>query len=243
MNSNKSPNRKYRLVKASTTGEDERVNLIISSPNSDLAKLFAQGEEIYNNKLKKGYVEACLFASENLEEISRILEVSIPVLEVYLEFFFDVKGWDRLSKLEHIDSIPDSRKQEMMLKMWALNHGLDFIAWRIGKTVNISPVEGLQDLFNICLYKSKEAMYSSSTSETSKESTKWVKLSTDISRLLKLWVMDSTAAKRDLEIAIKEVVPEFGGIDFVLKENDEISNVSGIDDILNEGQDEDGLNP
>lgn len=212
------PNRKYKLFKSADRGRDTRVDEVLSNPDGDLASLFSKAESLYTNKLKKGYIEACLLCSSDIPKISEILEIPEETLEIYKEFFFDVQDWDRLSKVEHIESIPERSKNEMMLKLWALNHGLDFIAWRLGKSISISPVEGLQDLFNICMYKSKEAMFNGSASEASKESTKWVKLSTDISRLLKLWVMDSSAAKRDLEIAIREVVPDFGSIDSILDE-------------------------
>ena len=112
----------------------------------------------------------------------------------------------------------DWTTNEALMKMWTLTQGLDFLSWRLGKKVSISPVEGLVDLFSTCMFKSKEAMFNSSTTDTSKESTKWVKLSTDIARLLKLWVMDSEAAKRDLVIAIREVIPEFSSLESILNE-------------------------
>lgn len=213
---NLTPNKKHKLVKLGEQGHDSRVDEVLTNPTGDLGILYTAAEAIFGNKLKKGYVEACLLCSDDVLKISEILEIPVETLNVYREFFFDTEGWDRLSKVEHIESIPERNKNEMMLKLWALNHGLDFIAWRLGKSISISPVDGLQDLFNICMYKSKEAMFNGSASEASKESTKWVKLSTDISRLLKLWVMDSSAAKRDLEIAIREVVPEFESIDSLL---------------------------
>lgn len=212
------PNYKSRLYKSGERGKDERVDLLFDNPESELALLFSKAEALSSNKMKRGYIESCLFCSEDLDKINDLLEIPEEVLEVYREFFFDVRGWDRLSKIEHIEGLPSSRQDEAALKLWALNHGLDFIAFRLGKSISISPVTGLQDLFSICVYKSKEAMYNSSTSDTSKESVKWVKLSTDISRLLKLWVMDSSAAKRDLELAIKEVVPDFEGIDSILED-------------------------
>ncbi|MNY25054.1 hypothetical protein D3C86_1588110 [compost metagenome] len=88
----------------------------------------------------------------------------------------------------------------------------------MGKQIQISPVDGLVDLFTTCMYKSKEAMFTSNPQEASKEATKWVKLSIDISRLLKLWTMDAGAAKREIELAIKEVIPEFQGLDSILDE-------------------------
>jgi len=104
-------------------------------------------------------------------------------------------------------------KMKNYLSFWALSQGLSFIAWRLGNRVDISPVEGLQDLFTTCIFKSKEAMFNGNASEASKESTKYIKLAMDLARLIKIWVLDSAAAKHDIEIALREVMPEFRGLD------------------------------
>ena len=212
-------NDRYKLIKSTTKGVDSRVDEVLDNPNGDLAKRVSICEKMYKSKLKKGYVEAALLCETDLEKIGKVLEISVETLEVYSYFFFDTLDFDRLSKVEHIESISDSNKNEMLLKMWALSHGLDFLSWRLGHKVTLSPVDGLVDLFSTCIYKSKEAMYNPSSSESSKESTKWAKLSTDIARLLKMWVMDSSAAKKDLELAIQEIVPDFEGIDMLLESN------------------------
>ena len=210
-------NAKHRLIFNGKIGEDARVDEIISQPTGPLALLYRKAEVLNKNKLKKGYLESSLICSNNIKDIASILEVSEELLEVYAEFFFDVKDIDRLSKIDHIEGLKD--KNEALLKMWALSHGLDFIKWRLGYRISISPVEGLHDLFSTCIYKSKEAMFNNSNTEAAKESTKWAKLSTDIGRLLKLWVLDSSAAKKDLEIAIREVVPDFDGLDGLLEDD------------------------
>jgi len=208
------------LVTNKTLGLDIRVDEIINNPGGDLALLYSKAEGLFKSKLKKSYIESALLHTYDSKAVSELLETPVEIVEVYMEFFFDVAGWDRLSKIEHIDKVKkegrDWTTNEALMKMWTLTQGLDFLAWRLGKKVSISPVEGLVDLFSTCMFKSKEAMFNPSVSDTSKESTKWVKLSTDIARLLKLWVMDSSAAKKDLEIAIREVVPEFGSLDAII---------------------------
>jgi hypothetical protein len=210
-------NVKARLVFNGKLGEDARVDEILNNPTGPLAVLYKKMEALSKNKLKKGYVESALMCSQNFKEIADIMELSEEFISAYAEFFFDVAEADRLTKIDHIDGLKD--KNEALLKMWAISHGLDFIKWRLGYRISISPVEGLHDLFSTCIYKSKEAMFNSSSTEASKESTKWAKLSTDIGRLLKLWVLDSSAAKKDLEIAIREVLPDFGGLDELLEED------------------------
>jgi hypothetical protein len=210
-------NEKAKLVKAGTTGVDERVDEIITNPESPLALLYAKCEQYKRSLLKRSYIEASLMCSQDLAKIHSLLEIGEDVLEVYSYFFFDVVGMDRLAKIEHIESVKDDNERQM--KLWALGQGLGFIEWRLGYKVSINPVEGLVELFNTCMYKSKESIYSSSTSETSKEAVKWTKMSTDIARLLKLWTSSNEGAKDALTLAIREIVPEFMGIDELLEEN------------------------
>jgi hypothetical protein len=209
-------NSRDKLVRSGTKGVDEKVDEVLADSESAQAKLYLKATALHKSSLKKGYIESALLTGEDFPIVAEVLEVDQVLLQCYHDFFFDITGFDRLSKIEHIEGVRD--KNEMLLKMWALSHGLDFIAWRLGKRISISPVEGLQDLFSTCIYKSKEAMFNSPSSEASKESTKWAKLSTDIARLLKVWVMDSSAARKDLEIAIRTVVPNFGSLEDILPE-------------------------
>ena len=203
-------NERSSLIAARTLGVDTLVDEIVNNPEGDAAKLFLKAKDLQNNKLKRSYIEACLLASNDYEQISGILEIDQAIIETYSKIFYDTTTLDRLSKLELI-SVKD--KDEGIMKIWAFSQGLDFIAWRLGKSITISPVDGLRDLFNTCIYKSKEAMFNKNASEASKESTKWVKLSVEIARILKVWVMDSEGARRDIEIALKEVTANFKGID------------------------------
>jgi hypothetical protein len=62
------------------------------------------------------------------------------------------------------------------------------------------------------VYRSKEAFFNKNNSEASKEAIKWSKMSLDVARLIKLWVMDSSAARKDLELALDRVTPDFGDV-------------------------------
>lgn len=207
---------KAKLIKTETRGVDPRVDEVLDSPDSPIGKLYFAAEKVYKSKLKKGYLEASLLCENDIGRISSTLEIPLEVIQVYSEFFFDVVGWDRLSKIEHIEGLPDSARNEALLKTYALSQGIQFIAWRLGHKVSISPVDGLNSLFSTCMYKATEAAYNSSSSEASKEAAKWAKQSTDIARLLKMWVMDTSGAKSDILIAIREVVPEFDGMDSMM---------------------------
>lgn len=198
------------LITKKILGTDTLVDKILQDPESAEAKLFVKARHLFNNHLKKQYIEASLLASQNLDEISKLLELAPELVIMYRDIYYDVTYLDRLSKLELLNV---SDKGEGLLKLWAVSQGLPFIQWRLGGKVIVSPIEGLQDLFTTCIYKSKEAMFNPNTSEASKESTKYIKLAMDLARLLKVWVLDSAAAKHDIEIALREVMPEFEGLD------------------------------
>lgn len=208
---------KYKLIKGKVTGKDPKVDAIISSSDPSLLGLYSVATGLHISPLKKMYVEASLLCESDLAKIAIVLDIPVDVLEVYQEFFFDTRGFDKLSKIEHIESVED--EGEKSLKLWALGQGLNFIHWRLGGKVVTSPVEGLVEMFSTCMYKAKESVYSSNSTDSSREAIKWTKMSTDIARLLKVWTMDSNAAKQDLLIAIQEVVPDFVGLDSLLEEN------------------------
>lgn len=201
---------KYSLVKSKTTGVDPVVDSILSGEGVEAA-LFPKVAAIFNSPIKKGYVEACLIASRDFDLISEIIEVPVEVLVLYKSLCFNIQDFDKLSLLEIVDEA-DSPSEKSM-KLWALSQGLDFVSWRLGKNVNLNPVEGLQELFTLSVFKSKEALFSSNAAESSKEATKWTKLSMDLARLLKVWVMDSGLAKKDIELALESIDPEFKGFD------------------------------
>lgn len=201
------PNARALLVKNKKAGVDPLVDTILTEGSAE-AGLYAQSLRIYTSNVKRSYVEACLLGSQDLERISALLEIDITLLEFYRSVFYDVQGLDKLSRLELIDV---SDKNEGLMKLWALNQGLDFIAWRLGANVTINPTDGLQSLFSTCVMKSKEAMFSGNASEESKEAVRWTKMSLDIARMLRSWVMDSDGAKKDIELALRESNPDFEG--------------------------------
>jgi hypothetical protein len=203
-------NRRAILLKRKETGADVLVDLVLANPLGEEAALFEKAYEINRSQTKRNYVEACLLTTASHEAIALLLEIPAEVISAYARYYYDLEGLDKLSKLDLLSS---DDQQETMLKIWSFSQGLDFIAWRLGKPVNINPVNGLQDLFTTCIMKSKEAMFSGNAAEASKEATKWVKLSLDLARLLKAWVSDMDAAKQDIEMALREVVPDFDGFD------------------------------
>lgn len=210
------PNFRQIHIRKDERGQDELVDKILTQEDSPEARLWPKVSDIFESRIKRAYVEACLMSTADYQKISELLEIPIEVLKLYSKTCFDIEGYDRLSKLDLLDKIKD--KDELIMKMWCLHQGLDFVAWRLGKKVEISPLDGLTEMFTMAVYKSKEALFNANSTQASIESTKWAKLSLDIARMLKVWVLDNDGARRDLELAIKEVVPEFQSLDDVLAE-------------------------
>lgn len=230
-----SVNARELLIKAKTVGTDPLVDSILNDAESYEAKLYLKAQVINRSSLKKSYVESALLATDSIEEISQLLEIPIDVVDMYCKIYYNTIGFDRLSRMELLE-VED--KSEASLKLWGLSQGLPFIAWRLGKQVNISPVEGLQDLFATCVMKSKEAIFNSNSTEASKESTKYIKLSMDIARLIKVWVLDGNAAKQDIELALREIEPEFKGFDTLATQNNESEGIPGFPEGIEESSTE-----
>lgn len=199
---------RYNLIKNKTTGVDPLVDKILSG-DPELVALYNQAKTLHLSDLKRSYVKACLVTGASIDESAALLEISTSVLEMYLDIFFNIRGFDRLSLLEVIGEIDNPEEKGMCI--WALSQGIGFVAFRLGKASSISPVKGLEEMYQMAHWKAKEALFSNNNAEGSKNATIWVKLSMDLARLLKAWVLDSDAAKHDIELALKKVTPQFDG--------------------------------
>lgn len=198
-------NARALLIKNNALGVDPLVDSVLTEGSPERA-LYTRALTINKSDLKRRYLESCLLASGDIERISTILELPEDLVVMYRDVFYNVTDLDKLSKLELLDV---SDREEHAMKVWALSQGLEFIEWRLGKVVAVNPVEGLKDLFTMAMFKAKESMFSGNAAEASKEGVKWSKLATDMARLLKIYVLDTDAAKKDIELALKEVTPEF----------------------------------
>lgn len=208
------------LIGTKTSGVNALADAILQHPDGPEGELYKKAWKIRSSKAQKQYIEACLLCKATYEEMAEILEIPAEVVKMYNDVFYNVTELSHLEKIEALETETDIDDRERILKTWALHQGLKFIAWRLGKATNINPQEGLVELFGNCVYKSKEALFVGNAAEASKESTKWVKLSLDIARLLKLWQLESvTAASKDLEFAIREVVPEFRSLSELMELN------------------------
>lgn len=205
------PHHRHLLVKDKTIGADPLVDLVLAKTEDGTESMEASRYEgakmLWLSNIKRNYLDASLIATEDLEEISKTLDIPVDIVTTYRDFFFNVKGFNRLSKLALIEEYePDGRD----LLVWAMASGLQFVSWRLGAAVTINPIEGLKDLFSMATYKSREALFSSNSSNSSVEAVKWAKLSMDLARLLKMYLLDSGAAKKDIELALASVPGNFG---------------------------------
>lgn len=199
------------LLRKEQQGEDVLVDDILQNPEGYNALLFQKVKPLNENDLKRHYVEACLLASSDFQEIGRILDIEEEVIDFYSKIYYITESMDRLDKVQMAQV---RNKDESTLKLWGLTEGLSFLAWRLGKRTDVTPpLDGLKQLFDTCLFKAKEAFFNSSASKASQESTKWVKLSMDVARLLKAWSTDGNEAQKELEIRVKEVISSFPSVD------------------------------
>lgn len=205
------PQRRHLLVKAKTFGTDPLVDAVLTKnedgSESMAASKYEAAKMLWLSPLKRNYVDAALIATEDLKEISETLDLPHDIVTVYRDFFFNVAGFNRLSKLALIEEYDADGKD---LLVWALASGLVFIRWRLGEAVTLNPIEGLKDLFSLSMWKAKEAAFSSSGSSASSEAQKWMSQAVTISRLLKMYLLDSGAAKKDIELALSSIAPNFG---------------------------------
>lgn len=205
------PNARELLLRKELRGEDDLVDEILDDPQGPSARLFEKVKPLNDNPFKRRYIEACLLASEDYARIADMLEMDEDVVFFYSKIYFNTEGLDRLDRLQLADV---RNEEERSLRLWALTEGIEFIAWRLGKRADVTlPLDGLRQLFDTCLYKAKEAFFNSNVSKASQESTRWVKLSMDIARLIKAWATDGKEAQRDLEIRVREVVATFPSVD------------------------------
>lgn len=202
---------------------DPLVDHLLDNPLPDEV-MFAVNS-ISKDKIQRMYVESCLLATTDLTEISELLEIPESILSIFRDLYFDVSDLTKLEKLAVIHACKDANDQQM--KMWAVSQGMNFIKWRLGKHVNVSPVDGLTTLFSDAFYKSKEAFFNPNSSISSREGLRWSKQAMDLAKLLKTWVMDSEEASKDIEIALQSYIGddiEFPNIDELIEEETNGSN-------------------
>lgn len=178
--------------------------------------------ELVKNPVYRSYIEASLLATDDVQEISDLIGISYEVLALFRECFYPVTNLTKFEKVYLVEL--GSSVEDKNLKRWAVTQGMDFLAWRMGFKVEISPVEGMSSLYADCFFKAKEAFFNVNSTEASKEALKWAKQASDISRLLKSWVSNNKEASSEIEIALENCTEEsleFGDLTEITESNGE----------------------
>lgn len=139
-------------------------------------------KDIYEDRLVKIYVEACLLATEDYDQMSKVLELDKHVLMLYHDIYYDVQGLSRIHKTRLLSKIEDN--DERQLKQWSMTSGMDFIQWRLGMITKISTMDSIVQLQSDAYFRSKEAFFSSNASQSSQEGLKWSKQAVHLTRLI-----------------------------------------------------------
>lgn len=192
-------------------------------------KELALAEALRASDFTRVYLESSLLATDNLQEISDLFGIDVAVIAEYEKAFFPVLSMNRLQKLEVVAKTTSSDEAEM--KRWAVTQGFDFVKWRLGFKVEMSPIDSMISMYSDCYFKSKEAFYSGNTDENSKEALKWVRQAAGLATILKSWVTDSREAKKDIELALAKVVigPEtVGSLEDFESNEDNGENQDGV---------------
>lgn len=200
-------------------GQDPLVDAFLQEP---LPPSYRYCLTILHNPALKTYLEAGLLTEADLARIAEVIELPLEVVEIYCMTFYPVRSLSRIEKLFLVETCESDTEKN--LKRWAVTQGFDFLAWRMGAKVEISPVDGMSSLYADCYFKAKEAFFNSNSAEASKEALKWAKQAAEISRVLKAWVTNNKEAMKDIEIALDSLTEDdvqFGNIQQIADDNGE----------------------
>ena len=202
-------------------------------------EVFSLVMEVRQSAFQRMYLEACLLATPDFDAISEVLGLPVPAIEVYEDKHFPVSRFTKMRKLELIHRVES--QEERTLKLWALTQGLEWVKWRLGLPVDISPVEGMQMLLPDCIYKAKQAFFESTGTVDDGEARKWTMVAMALGRQVKGWVTDKKGMLDELELALegidaKEVeipsLEDVGDDPELLQDAGNISNAEALDEAL-----------
>ena len=174
-------------------------------------------KDIFEDRLIKLYVEASLLATEDFESISETLGLSVHVLTMYHDVYYDVHDLSRIHKTRHLSKIEDN--DERNLKQWSMTSGMEFIRWRMGVSTKLSAMDSIVQLQSDAYFRSKEAFFNENSSTASIEGLKWSKQAVHLTRLI------AELEEEDTEDAAEELNLE------LVRLNEENTNIIGLNDL------------
>ena len=161
----------------------------VSSPD------VTEAYRIYHDDNKRLIINAFLFASCPVEEISEVLKVKKEVLEYYSTLMFDLSRFKtELDKFSFINACAEKEKEAYQ---YALKFGKDFIKWKIcGLPLKLEDMrDQLIEMFTLSKYKANIAAMSGITQESSKEALKWLTQSVKIAEVISKHDTEKEASK------------------------------------------------
>lgn len=192
------------LLTRNTRGKDPLVDSALDGYIE--ATVLTEAKELNANPVTKLYVEACLLATTDFDEISEILEIEPYTIQIYHDIYYDVHSLNRVQKVDHISEIADG--DESKLKQWSLVNGLDFVKWRLGIIPTLSAKDSLEGLMADAYYRSKEAFFNGNSSVASREARHWSKHASDLAKQLALINIEGEDAGDSLELALSKITED-----------------------------------
>lgn len=177
---NRSPGYRYWLLCRSIKGSDDLVDSILNGFVDPVS--LQECRDIYEDKLMKLYVEACLLATEDFDDIANALEVDKHALMLYHDLYYNIHDLSRIRKTRHLSKIEDN--DERNLKQWSMTNGMDFIKWRLGIITKLSPVDSILQLQSDAYFKSKEAFFNSNDTAASEAGLRWSRQAVALTKLI-----------------------------------------------------------
>lgn len=189
-------------MRRSMYGKDALVDAILHGYVEE--SVMQECKEIYEDRLVRLYVEACLLATEDFDRISSTLEIDKHTLQVYHDVYYDVHSLSRIHKTQHLANITDT--DEKNLKQWSMTNGMDFIQWRLGVSTKMSAVDSIAHLQADAYYRSKEAFFNNNSTTASAEGLKWSRQAVVLTKLLsELSVDDQDEAADELSLELDRI--------------------------------------
>lgn len=202
MSSARSPGYRYWLLCRSKVGVDHLVDAILDGHVEP--SVIQDCRDIYEDKLMRSYVEACLLATEDFLDISESLEIDMHVLMVYHDLYYAVHDLSRIRKVRHLSKISDN--EERNLKQWSMTNGMDFIKWRLGISTKLTTKDSISQLQSDAYFRSKEAFFNSNSTTASTEGLKWSRQAVILTKLIaELDEGDSDEASDDLMLQLQRI--------------------------------------
>lgn len=136
-----------------------------------------QAFRIREDKIQNIILEATLFADSKYEDIELVFGLSKDIVDIFKELFFDTSVFtSKLEKISYLERCKDPVEKELKLRASSL--GPDFIFFNYGDKIPSEEVQKnlIRKLCMAAAYKAMSMQYNSMTSNITKHSVEFAKL-------------------------------------------------------------------